>query len=141
MTMKRQRGNREFDESVLRPFEPVQLFENEVVNDTVARNSGDVECAQFRQFGLFVYIDFTGTADTINLQIEVEFLDRWTGRWYHYKQGLFAALFWEETDTADGIYEVFAGDCLGRAIRVKLTGIGVSGSNYFTVSIGLDLWN
>lgn len=129
------------EEVLYRPKEPIQLFDSKVINSTTAQESDSIECAPFRKFGLFVYVDFTGTADTITLHIEVEFLDRWTGRWYTHKQGLFASLYYEEVDTVSGIWESFQGDCLGRAMRVKLTGAGVSSSNYFTVSIGVDLWN
>jgi len=130
------------EEVIYRPKETLQLFQDEVVNDTVVRLSDGIECAPFRKFGLYVYIDSTyAQVGTYNIHIEVEFLDRWTGQWYTYKQGLFAALFYEEVDTANGIYECFSGDVLGRAMRVKLTGIGVDADTYFTASIGADFWN
>jgi len=128
-------------DELYRPKEPIQLLENVDIKSTTPVISDPVQCAPFRKFGLFVYVDFTGTADTITLHIEVEFLDRWTGKWYTHKQGLFASLYYEDTDTATGIWECFQGECLGRQMRVKLTGAGVSTSNYFTVSIGVDLWN
>ena len=129
------------EEIIWRPKQQLQLFENEIINDTVPRLSPSEPCAPFRKFGLYAFVDFDGTADTITLHIEVEFLDRWTGQWYTYKQGLFAALFYEETDTVNGIWECFQGDVLGRAFRVKLTGVGVSDANHFHVSIGVDFWN
>ena len=129
------------EEIIYRPKDQLQLFDNELIDDTVARVSNAVECAPFRKFGLYVHVEFDGTADTINLHIEVEFLDRWTGQWYSYKQGLFAALYYEDTDTADGIWECFQSDVLGRAMRVKLTGIGVATANHFHVSIAVDFWN
>lgn len=129
------------EEVIYRPKDQLGLFDKERIDNTTPRSSDAVACAPFRKFGLYVYVKFDGTADTINLKVEVEFLDRWTGQWYTYKQGPFAALFWEDTDPASGIWESFVGDVLGRAMRVKLTGVGVSTSNYFTVSIGVDLWN
>jgi len=129
------------EEIIYRPKEQLQLFDYELIKNTTARISNAVECAPYRKFGLYCYVKFDGTPDTITLHIEVEFLERWTGKWYSYKQGLFAALFYEDTDPADGIYECFVADVLGRAMRVKLTGIGVSVANYFTVSIGTDFWN
>lgn len=122
-----------------RPKEVLQIFHNEVVNDTVPRLSDGIECAPFRKFGIYIYIDSTTTPT--DLHIEVEFLDRWTGKWYTHKQGLFASLYYEDTDTASGIYECFTGDVLGRAMRVKLTGSGTTSVAYFTVSIGVDFWN
>ena len=134
------------EEVIYRPQDQLQLFENELINNTTSRYSDPIQCAPFRKFGLFVHIDSTSTPDLIH--VEVEFLDRWTGQWYTFKQGPFAALFWEDGDTASGIYECFVGDVLGRAVRVKLTGVNVAASGnvlsstkYFTVSVGLDLWN
>lgn len=134
------------EEAIYRPKQQLQIFENEVVNDTVPRISDSIACAPFRKFGLYVHIDSTATP--YNLHVEVEFLDRWTGQWYTYKQGPFAALFWEDVDCASGLWECFVGDVLGRAMRVKLTGVNlvnngdeVDAQNYFTVSIAVDLWN
>ncbi len=131
------------EEVIYRPEDHLLLFDKEVVNNTVPRLSGDVECAPFRKFGIFVAIDSTGgSAQALSiLHIEVEFLDPWTGQWYTYKQGPFAALYWEYSDTASGIYECFVGDVLGRAMRVKLTGAVTSAGVYYTVSIGVDFWN
>ncbi len=129
------------EEVIYRPHDMLQLFDKELIHNTTPRISNAVPCAPFRKFGLFCAIEFDGTADTINLHVEVEFLDRWTGQWYTWKQGPFAALFWEDTDPADGIWECFVGDVLGRAMRVKLTGIGVSTANHFHVSISTDFWN
>jgi len=130
------------EQVLYRPKETLQLFQNEVVNSTTPRLSDGIECAPFRKFGLYVYVDSTyAQVGAYDLHIEVEFLDRWTGQWYTHKQGLFAALYYEEVDTASGIYECFTGDVLGRAMRVKLTGFGVTTAIYFTVSIGVDFWN
>ncbi len=127
------------EEVIYRPEDQLQLFDRERVNDTVPRISYDVACAPFRKFGLYVYIDSTGAPTT--LQVEVQMLDPSSGQWYTHKQGPFAALFWEDADTASGIWECFVGDVLGRAIRVKLTGVGTTSVAYFTASIALDLWN
>jgi len=127
------------EEVIYRPKEQLTLFDKKVISDTVAKESDSVECAPFRKFGLYIYIDSTGSPTT--LRIEVEFLDRWTGQWYTYKQGPFVSLYYEDTDTASGIYECFVGDVLGRSLRVKLTGAGTTSAAYFTVSIGIDLWN
>lgn len=127
------------EEVIYRPHDMLQLFDDEVINDTVPRISNAVPCAAFRKFGLFVSSLSSSTPTTIH--VEVEFLDRWTGQWYTHKQGPFAALFWEDTDTTPRIYECFVGDVLGRAIRVKLTGVGTTAGATFTVSIAVDLWN
>lgn len=131
---------------IWRPRDLLELFDNELINDTIPRISIAEPCAPFRKFGLYVYVKSTSTPD--NVHVEPEFLDRWTGKWYSYKQWPFAALFWEDTDTADGIYECFYGEVAGREMRVKVTGVDVAASGniigatkYFTVSVGVDFWN
>jgi len=127
------------EETTVRTKDIIQLFDKEVCNAVSERISDDIECAPFRKFGLYVAIDSTGAPTT--LQVKVEFLDRWSGQWFHYKQGPFAALFWEDGDTASGIHEAFVGDVLGRALRVTLTDVGSDSTKYFTVSISVDFWN
>ena len=134
------------EEVIHRTKDQIALFDKEVVNSTVARLSQGVACAPFRKFGLYVSIISESTPDL--LHVEVEFLDRWSSRWYTYKQWPFAALFWEDVDTIPGIYECFYGEVVGRAMRVKLTGVNVAASGnvlgtakYFTCSVAVDFWN
>jgi len=127
------------EDVIYRPQDQLQLFDKLRVNDAVPRVSDDIVCAPFRKFGLYVYIDSTLAPTT--LQIKVQFLDPWSGAWYDHKQGVFAALFYEDGDTASGIYEVFTGDVVGRAMRVVLVGVGSTGVAYFTTSIAVDFWN
>lgn len=125
--------------AVYRPFEQIQLFDNKVINNTTEQLSDGIDCPGYRHFGLFLAIDSTGSPTT--LQIKVEFLDRWSGKWFTHKQGLFASLYYEDTDTASGIYEVFQGMCAGRSVRITLTGVGTSAQAYFTVSASIEFWN
>jgi len=127
------------EQTTIRPKDMLQVFDNKLINNTTPQISDSVPCAAFKKFGLYVYVGSTSTPTT--LRIEVEFLDRWSGKWHSYKQGLFAALYYEDTDVASGVYECFAGDVLGRAMQVKLTGAGTSGSAYFNASISMDFWN
>lgn len=127
------------DESVIRSGEIIQLFEKLKADDTVPRISDGVVCQAFRRFLLYLFIDSTGAPTTI--QYEVQFLEPWTGQWYTYKQGLFACLFYEDADTASGIYECFEGECMGRELRVKMTGVGTTAAAYFTTSVAVEFRN
>lgn len=134
------------EEVIWRPKDMLGLLDNEPINDYNPRISPPEPCAPFRKFGLYVYIKSTSTPYLVH--VEVEFLDRWTGKWYTYKQWPFAALFWEDTDTANGIWECFYGEVVGREIRAKVTGVEESGNggvvdatHYFTVSVAVDFWN
>lgn len=145
-----QNGQRpeKFDESIFRSRGILQLFDTHVVNDYVARHSEPCQVGGFRHFTLYVSMISTGTP--YNIHIEPEFLEPSTGCWHTYKQGLFAALFYEDHDCIAKICEVFNGDCAGRDFRVTLTGIHlpadgaedkVDKTNYFTVDIAVEFWN
>lgn len=125
--------------AVYRPQEPIQLFDDKVISNTTEQVSDAVDCGPYRHFALYLDIDSTSTPTT--LQIKVQFLDRWSGKWYTFKQGLFASLYYEDTDVASGVQEMFQGMCAGRAMRVTLTGVGTSSSAYFTVSVAVEFYN
>lgn len=127
------------DEALYRSKDIVQLFDQKVISSTTPVISDGVPCAAFRHFSLYLFIDSTSTPTT--LRIEVEFLEPWSGKWHTYKQGVFAALYYEDGDTASGIWECFQGMCAGREMRIKLTGVGVTSSAYFTNSSAVELFN
>lgn len=124
---------------VVRSKDVVQVFDQKAVVNTTEQVSDWLLCQEFRKFLLYLGINSTSTPTT--LQVKVQFLDPWTGKPHTYKQGLFASLFYEDEDTADGIYECFSGECAGRAMRVTLTGAGTSGSAYFTVDTAVEFRN
>lgn len=127
------------DEAVYRSGDVLEVFPSRDIVDTVAKYSDPVQCAGFRRFLLYLYIDSTSTPTT--LHIEVEFLNPRTGKWHTYKQGLFASLYYEDTDVASGVYECFSGLCAGREFRLKITGAGTTSSAYFTISASVEFWN
>ncbi|MBI2869391.1 MAG: hypothetical protein HYX96_06165 [Chloroflexi bacterium] len=127
------------DMAVVRSQDIVQLLDHLIVNNTTPRQSEAVDCAAFRRFLLYLGIDSTSTPTDV--RIEVQFLDRWTGAWHTYKQGPFASMYFEDQDTASGVYECFEGECMGRALRLKVTGSGTSGSAYFDISAAVEFRN
>jgi hypothetical protein len=127
------------ESKVVRTKDIIQLFDKHLVQDTNNHDSDMVECGAFRKFGLHLFIDSTGAPTTI--RFIVQFLNRWDGRWYSYKQGPFAALYYEDTDTASGVVECFQGEVLGRAIRVRAVGVGTTSAAYFAISASVELYN
>ena len=127
------------NESLVRSKDIVQLFDSFKVVNTTEQLSDGLPCHAFREFLLYLAIDSTSTPTT--LRIKIEYLEPWTGKWHTYKQGLFASLFYEDGDTASGIYECFSGECMGREIRITLTGVGTTSTEYFTVSAALEFRN
>ena len=130
----------EYDGILPRTKDVLLLLDKAVVNDDDAPVISDaIQVGAYRHFLLFIEVTSTGTPTTI--RYEVQFLNVPTGKWHTYKQGLFAALYYEDTDTADGVCECFHGDCVGREMRVKATVADGSSSAYFTTSVGVELWN
>ena len=129
----------EVSPGLVRSKDQIQLFDNFVVNNTTEQISDGVNCWEYREFLLYLELDSTNTPTT--LQIKLQYRERWSSNWYTYKQGLFASLFYEDTDVASIIRECFSGPVLGREIRITLTGVGTTGSATFTVSAALEFRN
>jgi len=127
------------EEVIYRPRQQLQLLDHLSIRDNLPHISPAEPCAPFRNFGLYLMVWGKNAPGT--LHIEVEFLERWTGQWYTFKQGLFAALFYEDTDTDPAIYECFCGCVAGRAIRVKVTGTDTTVADFWEFSAAIDLWN
>lgn len=130
---------KKFNGVVERNEESILLFDKEDIKSTNPVYSEAVHCGAYRHFRLSLDIDSTSTPT--DLRIEVLFLEEQTGKWFTYKQGFFASLYYEDTDVASGVQECFSGDCSGRAMRIKLTGSGTTSSAFFTVSAAVEFWN
>ena len=128
-----------YDEILARSKDILQLFDQQPVTVTTPIYSDPVECGAFRLFLLHLDVDSAGSPTT--LQFEVQFLDRPGEKWHTWKQGLFAALFYEDEDTASGVQECFTGEVGGRSFRLKMTGVGTSAQAYFTVNAAVEFRN
>lgn len=118
----------------------VTLIDAETFDDvTTSYNSAKQDVDEWRYFLLFLSVDSTNTPTTI--QFLLQFSDDGGTTWYTYKQGLFAALFYEDQDTASGIYECFGGIVWGRDIRLRAVAVGTSETNTFVVTAKLELWS
>ena len=139
--MQLQSGQRPelIDGAIFRSRDILPLIANALIKSTTPVYSEPCQVGGFRHFTLYAAIDSTGTDDH-TVHVEVQFLEPTSGQWYSHKQGLFAALFWEDEDTASGIHEMFSGDCAGRECRLKITGGGVSSLLYFDVSLSMEFW-
>jgi len=128
------------DESIYRSRNILRVLPEQIIADTIAKHSETCQVGGFRHFTVYINLKSTGEgADTIH--IEPQFLDPHDSHWHTYKQGLFAALFYEDTDCVAEIHEVFNGDCAGRDMRFKVTGVAVSSVLYFTISLSVEFWN
>lgn len=127
------------EEVIYRTKEQLVLIDQEEVRHTRPIYTLGVACAPFRRFGLYLKVWGKNEPDT--LHFEVQFLNRWDGQWYTYKQGLFAALFYEDTDTDPPVWECFEGGVLGRALRVKIKANDASDAHFWQYSVAVDFWN
>ena len=139
MALKGSPAPEKINDALIRSKDQIQIFDQKTVVNTTEQLSDAVPCREYREFLLYLAIKSTSTPTT--LQVKVQYLDKWTGKWHTYKQGLFASLFYEDTDTANGIYECFSGEVMGREIRVTLTGVGTTSSAYFTVDVAVEFRN
>ena len=105
---------------------------------TTTYNSAAVKCGAWKHFLLYLNVDSTATPTDI--QFIVQFSDDGGTTWWTYKQGLFASLFYEDQDTASGIYECFSGDVAGRTMRLRAVATGTTAANKFTVTAKVEFW-
>ncbi len=128
------------DQSIMRSEDIVRLLDQGVLNAlNTSLRSDSIPTQGFRHFALFLRIKSASTPTTV--QIIVEFLEPSSGRWTKYNTGLFAALFYEDQDTATEVDDVFVGDVAGRQMRIRIVGVGTTASATFTVSVAVDLYN
>lgn len=108
-------------------------------DDPTSYNSAKVDVELWEHFLLYLDVDSTGSPTTV--QFIVQFSDDGGTTWYSYLQGLFAALYYEDVDTASGIKECFSGEVQGRDIRLRAVGAGTDANNSFTITAKLELWS
>jgi len=128
------------DESIYRSRDILRVFRRQIIDDTIAKYSEPCQVGGFRHFTLYINLLSKGVS-THTIHIEPMFLDPHDSHWHTYKQGLFAALFYEDADCTTEIHEVFNGDCAGRDMCFRVTGVGVSETYSFTISLSVEFWN
>ncbi len=106
---------------------------------TTTFNSSPIDTETRRMFLLYLDVDSGGTGAHI-IQFKVQFSRDGGDTWFDYLQGPFAALFYEDTDTADGIKHCFSGVCGGRDMRLQAVSTSTSATLTFTVSAYIEFW-
>jgi hypothetical protein len=127
-------------ESAIRSGAITTLIDNITLDDDpTSYNSDALDCSGFRHFLLYLKVDSTAAPTTV--QFLVQFSDDGGTTWWTYKLGPFASLYYEDADTATAVNECFSGDCAGRLMRIRAVGTGTDGSNKFTITAKVELWN
>lgn len=119
----------------------VSMFDHVVCGSTPANTVQEadiVDAGSYRKFSLFLNLDSTGAPTS--LLIEVLFLDPVHSHPHVYKQGPFSSLYYEDLDTADGLYECLSGDLLSELVSLRITCAGGAVAAYFTVTASMEFW-
>ena len=88
--------------------------------------------------GAWVYISIDSTGSPTNVRILAQFrvAPGNPNDWADFEEGLWASLYWEFTDTADGILKAFNLPFGGNeAIRFQAIAEGADQENYFDVTV------
>lgn len=88
----------------------------------------------------WVMVKLSSTLAPTNIRILAQFgYDQGGGNvidWYDFEEGLWGALYWEDTDVASGINKIFLLPCGGvDYIRFVATATGSDAANYFDVTV------
>ncbi len=122
----------------------IHLFDNQVLNaDPTTVNSFDdgafaesLPSGGWDEFDLILQLD-SAMAPT-SIEFFVEYSPDGGTTWFHYAQGLFASLIYDDTVVASGLNQVFRGKVAGEAMRVRVVGLGTDADNFFTFSSSIQ---
>lgn len=99
---------------------------------TTTYSSAAQAVGQYRRF--LLYLDIDSTLAPTDVRFIVEFSPDGGTTWHEYRQGLFAALYYEDVDTAAGLKVCFSGECAGRTFRLRVVATGTTATALFTVT-------
>lgn len=117
------------------------LYRDQVWNAGYRKSySRPFDCFGYRHFTLYLHLQSTGTG-THYICFMPQFADYGEGPWCDWPQGLFAALCFEDVDTAARIDVCFSGDCAGRQFRLRVLEANTSGTLYFTLTARVEFWS
>lgn len=103
--------------------------------DNVTTSANSTEHDISSESALWVQIYVESTLAPTNVRVLPQFEDD-ANLWSDFEEGLFASLFWEDTDTASGVRKIFLLPCGGLDnVRFNVVAIGTDANNLFDVTI------
>jgi hypothetical protein len=85
---------------------------------------------------MWVLISIDSTLAPTDIRVLAQFSMDAGITWFDFEEGLWASLYWEDTDTASGINKCFLLPCGGMdEVRFVVTGTGTDATNYFDVTL------
>ena len=83
---------------------------------------------------VFIFID--STLAPTNVRILAQFSDDAGTTWWDFEEGFWAALYWEDVDTASGVRKALLLPCTGiDTLRIGAIATGTDATNYFDVTV------
>lgn len=117
------------------------LFSEQVWNGVYRKGySPPFDCFGYRNFTLYLHLESVGT-DEHYICFMPQFADYGRGAWCDFPQGLFAALCFEDVDTAGGIDVCFTGPTAGRWFRLRVIEHNTTELLTFTVTARVEFWS
>lgn len=103
-------------------------------DDPTSYNSAAIDVSDWS--ALWVLIEIDSTLAPTNVRILPQFTPDSGVTWYDFEEGLWASLYWEDTDTASGIHKAFLLPCGGiDLVRFRAVATGTDATNYFDVTV------
>lgn len=88
------------------------------------------------QSAAWVLVDIDSTLAPTAVRIIAQFSDDGGTTWWDFVEGLWASLYWEDTDTAAGIKQAFLLPCGGiDDVRIRAVATGTDATNFFDVTV------
>ena len=113
------------------------LLDGVVFNDVLSsQNSGQVDCAGFREFVL--YLTMLSASTPTDIQFIPQFSNDGGTTWFSYLQGPWASMFFEDAVMSSEITEAYSGLVVGRLFRLRAVATGTTSSATFTVTASVE---
>ena len=121
-------------EEIVRPADDwTYLMTGQVFDDDPTSAYSD-EHDISNESALWVHISVESANAPTNIRILAQFED--DVNWADFEEGFFGSLFWEDTETADGVHKAHLLPCGGEDnLRFYVVATGTDGANTFTVTI------
>lgn len=111
-----------------------ELLDVVLDDDPTSANSSSHDISEHSALWVHIFIDSTG--QPTNVRILAQFSDDNGVNWHDFEEGLWASLYWEDTDTASGIRKAFLLPCGGQnLVRFRAIGTGTGANDTFAVRI------
>jgi hypothetical protein len=85
--------------------------------------------------GALVLIAIDSTLAPTNLRVLAQYTDDGGTTYWDFEEGLWASLYWEDTDTTSGVHKAFNLPLYYPDWRIRIVGTGTDATNYFTVTV------